>query len=353
MSAMEPWAMTWGKLIGATSFAWCGGAICLAAYLAGSPEPHAPKVALFMVAGALLVHSVMLIGSVIAARKAVVRNSSTAWVLAIALVIAGPWVSALSTGGADITWWGRGHLRIDFLLASAAAFAAWGVLGGHRLLCQELRVRTAPWAWLGFVLFVCVYIAGFGIRAHDTFGQQRNVVLIAGFMVCLAAVYPLLLSEASGAMAVRRLVLRFEARDWRRLLEETPLWPVTLILAFAFCALIVVLVGFRPAEEGPFRSLVLAPVPLFLLAVRDAAIYMFFALARQPRRAETATLFYLILLYWLVPMLLRTAGGERVADLVLPPFWAQPGYAALIAALQAAAVIAAALWRWRTNYGRR
>jgi len=79
---------------------------------------------------------------------------------------------------------------------------------------------------------------------------------------------------------------------------------------------------------------------------------MFFALARVPRRAEAATLFYLTLLYWLVPMLLRTLGGERLADLVLPPFWEQPGYAAVIAALQAAVAIGAALWRWRANYGR-
>jgi hypothetical protein len=94
-------------------------------------------------------------------------------------------------------------------------------------------------------------------------------------------------------------------------------------------------------------------VPLLLLAVRDAAIFMFFALARQPRRAEAAAIFYLALLYWLIPMLLRTAGANGIADFVLPPFWERPGFAATIAALQAAAMIAAALWRWRRNYGSR
>ena len=134
-------------------------------------------------------------------------------------------------------------------------------------------------------------------------------------------------------------------------MEETPLWPVSLALAFAFCALTVVMVGPRGSNDSIIRGVVLAPVPLVLLAVRDTALYMFFALARQPRRVETATIFYLALLYWLVPMLLNAAGAKGIAELVLPPFWERPGLATAVAAVQAVAVVAAASWRWRKNYG--
>jgi hypothetical protein len=350
MSAIEPWAMTWGKLLGAPAFAWYGGLLCLGVYLAVSPEPDAPKVAVFMVAGAFLVHAIALIGSVVAARKALVRSSSSAWVLGIVLVIVGPWMSILSSGDAEIGWWGRGWKRFDFLLVSTAVFAAWAVFGAHRLMCQELRVRTLPWAWLVFLLFISGYIAGFGIRPSDAPGQAMDVVLIAGLLVSLASMYPLLFSESSGAMVVRRLMLRASAAEWRRLLEETPLWTVTLVLALLFCTLTVLFAGARTDGDDILRAAVLAPVPLFLLASRDAAIYLFFAFARQPRRAETATIFYLLLLYWLLPMLLRAAGGNTAGDLVLPPFWERPGYAAAIAAVQAAAAISAAVWRWRRNY---
>jgi hypothetical protein len=351
MSAIEPWSMTWGKLIGAPAFAWYGGAICLVAYLAVSPERNAPKMALFLVAGMVLLAAIALIGSIVAGRKAIARSSSSAWVMGIVLVFVGPWMSVLSASDADISWWGRNWARLDFLLGSTIVFAAWAVFGAHRLMSQELRVRTTPWAWVAFLLFVSAYIAGFGIRYHDTSGQEANVVVIAGLIVSMATIYPLLFSEASGAMAVRRLLLRVAARDRRRLLEETPLWPVSLALAIVFCLLTVTLVGPRGSEESFFRGVVLAPVPLVLLAVRDAALFMFFALARQPRRAEAATIFYLLLLYWLVPMLLRTAGAQGISDLVLPPFWERPGFAAAVAAAQAAMVIAAALWRWRKNYG--
>jgi hypothetical protein len=52
-----------------------------------------------------------------------------------------------------------------------------------------------------------------------------------------------------------------------------------------------------------------------------------------------------------VPVLLRTAGADSLADFVLPPFWDRPGFATAVIAVQAAVVIGAATWRWRRNYG--
>lgn len=350
MSAIEPWAMTWGKLVGATSFAWYGGLICLVVYTWASPPENAIKSMLFLFSGAVLLHALALNGSAIAASRGMVRGNSSLWVIVLALFIVGPWMSALNSGEAEISWWGRNWKRIDFLLASTVLFAAWAVLGAYRMLCQELRVRTLPWAWVAFLVYVGFYIAGFGIRPNDTLDQQKNVVLIAVMIVSLAATYPLLFSDIGGAMAVRRLILRASQGQWRRLLEETPMWPVTLALAAVFCLATVVLAGSRPGSSEFLRTIVLAPLPLLLLAIRDAALFLFFAFARQPRRAEAAALFYLLLLYWLVPMLLRAVGFEGVSDLVLPPFWERPGIATAVAAVQACAMVAAAIWRWRKNY---
>ena len=36
MSALQPWAMTWGKLAGATSYGWYGGLICLLVAVPGA-----------------------------------------------------------------------------------------------------------------------------------------------------------------------------------------------------------------------------------------------------------------------------------------------------------------------------
>ena len=351
LSSLEPWTMTWGKLAGAPSFGWYGGAMCLLLYLVFSPGPDRLEHAGLMLSSALLLHSISLVGAITAARRGLVRTSAGSWMLGLLLLFAGPGISIVFADNADIGWWGVARDRIAFLLASFTVFAAWGVFGAHRLMCQELRVRTTPWAWAAFLLFVAVYFAGFGIRATDTVGQQVNVVLIAGLIATLAAIYPLLFTEATGAMTVRRVLLRVAGRDWRRALQEMPLWPVTLALGFAFCALTVLLAGPRDGENPLFGTAVLAPIPLFLLVLRDAALYMFFALARQAKRAEAATIFYLLLLYWLVPMLLRASGAKRAADFVLPPFWDQPGLAAVVALAQAVGIGAAVVWRWRKNYG--
>lgn len=351
LSALEPWTMTWGKLVGAPAFGWYGGAICIALYLVFSPEQDRFAHAALMFASAVLLHSMALIGGVTAARRGMVRSSASGWMLGVVFLFGIPWASLLASGEEDVLWWGIGRLRIDFWLASCVVFAAWGVFGAHRLMCQELRVRTTPWAWAAFLMFIAAYIAGFGIRASDSIGKQANVFLIAGLIVTLAAIYPLVLTEATGAMVVRRVLLRIRARDWRRAMQETPLWPVTLALAFVFCMATVLFAGPRGDDKSVFGAVVLAPVPLFLLVLRDVLLYLFFALARQPRRAEAATIFYLMLLYWLVPMLLHAWGAGNIAELVLPPFWERPGQAAGVAAVQAALVGAAALWRWRRNYG--
>ena len=104
-------------------------------------------------------------------------------------------------------------------------------------------------------------------------------------------------------------------------------------------------------DRGSFlHEIGLAPVAVMLFAVRDAAIFQFFALARQPRRVEAATAFYLLLLYGIVPALLKAMGADFVADLVLPPLFKNPALATAIVAAQAGLAIALAYWRWRTTH---
>jgi len=84
-----------------------------------------------------------------------------------------------------------------------------------------------------------------------------------------------------------------------------------------------------------------------LFAVRDAAIFQFFALARQPRRVEAATLFYLVLLYGLLPGLLTVSGAEAIAKFILPPLAHSPAMTTVIMSIQAAIAIGLAYARWR------
>lgn len=59
--------------------------------------------------------------------------------------------------------------RVDFVLGSALVFAGWAVLGAYRVMCQELQVRTTPWAWLVFSLFLTRAARGPERAAADEF----------------------------------------------------------------------------------------------------------------------------------------------------------------------------------------
>ncbi|HYN64870.1 MAG TPA: hypothetical protein VES36_09740, partial [Candidatus Limnocylindrales bacterium] len=305
MSAIGPWAMTWGKLFGSASFAWYGGLMALAVVMLAAPRgwAHPPmKIAALIVCGSLLAQGAACFVGLVAARKGYARPGAFSVLLVVLLlVLIGP-VTSLVGGDvqAPAKWWGQSYERMNFVLASAACFAAWAVFGCYRVMCSELQVRTVPWAFVAFAAFLTAYLPGFWIVPEAGPAGMLNVVLIGGLLVAGALTYIQLFSEQSGVLVFRRVQLRLRRGETRRALEELPCWPVGLALAGVFCVLGVLLLDpIAPpgASDGILR---LVPLPVFLLLARDAAILLVFSFARQPRRVEAATLFYLVLLYGIV-----------------------------------------------------
>lgn len=353
MSAIGPWAMTWGKLFGSSAFAWYGGLMSLAVVLLAAPRgwEHPPaKVAALIVSVSLLVQGMACFAGLVAARKGYARQGAFSVMLVVLLLIfMGPAASLVGAEGhLPAQWWGQSYERVNFVLASAACFAAWAVFGCYRLMCAELQVRTLPWAFVAFTAFLTAYLPGFWIVPEAGFAGMLNVVLIGGLLIAAALTYVQLLSEHSGVIVFRRVLLRLRRGETRRALEELPCWPIGLALAGAFSVLGLALLDPIATPGGSDRSLALVPLPVFLLLARDAAILLVFAFAWQPRRVETATFFYLVLLYGIVPALLKAAGMETIAELVLPPVLEAPGKATLVAAVQLAIAVALVRWRLRS-----
>ncbi len=349
MSAIGPWAMTWGKLFGAPSFTWYGGAILLVIFVAaGWTTMKIPivKFALVMVMFAVMLHAAALAGSVMAARKAVARRGIGLLVLVLVLfVLIIPASRLADQFGEWMRWWRVSFNNADFILASVCAFAAWAVFGAYRAMCNELEIRTLPWALPAFIAFSAVYSAGFVVNTH--IGGNLGSALLAGVVLSLTFVYVMMLGEVSGASVWQRLRTRARAAQWLRALQELPLWMVALATGLVF-AVAAIYTQFPGGRSGVLREIGLAPVALMLYAVRDAAILQFFALARRPRRVEAATLFYLMLLYLLVPNVLSAMNLELAVSIVRPNIVERPIFAAAVLAAQAAIAIALAWWRWRT-----
>ena len=344
LTSIGPWQMTYGKLVGATVFAWYGGAICIALFvLTGMGWLDAPvlKLAGLVVAAAVLCHAVAFNATLMSAQRnpGTRTSSGLLWVLVLLIAI-GPLRGLLTVDDRTLAWWGETYAVMTFVLASAVVFAAWAVFGAYRNMCSALHVPTLPWALVAFLGFVSVYVAGFPM---ELIGSAAGLVAVVGVGVSLLACYALLFMEQTGAMTLRRLQMRLSRRQWRQALEELPGWPVALLVALLF-ALGTELTS---VQDGGQRRMAGTSFALWLFAVRDAALMHFFAFARQPRRVVATTVFYLVLLYVVLPWLLWALHVNALAIVLWPFSSAQPTPNTAAIAMQAVIALFLAAWRWR------
>lgn len=352
MSAIGPWAMTWGKLLGAPAFASYGGAILLLIFLTTNITLGVPvlRTASLMICGTVLLHATALNASVLAAHKGVTyRGTGVIVILLLALPLIFLGTSVLDSAERTVRWWGLSMPPIDMLLGAAVTFGAWALLGAYRSMCNALEIRTTPWALPSFVVFAATFVAGFANRGEAKDPSGFFGIMVCGVVIAATLGYLLLFAEKSGATAWQRLRVRVCASQWRRALQELPLWLVALAWGMLFA--LAATFASSGASKGTFPFEVgFAPVAVMLFAIRDAAIFQFFALAHQPSRVEAATVFYLIMLYGIVPGLLQVMGAGTLSQLVLPPLVKNTANATAIMLVQAAIATGLAYWRWRTTH---
>ena len=318
LSTLTPWEMTWGKLFGATAFAWYGGLVCLAVFLATSHATSVAsplKTALTAILLAILLQASAIASALHMSRKGGAQHRRSAgFLVLIAVLYIVPF--ALSRGWESqmpVNWYGSYFNSSSFTLASAAVFAAWAVTGAYRAMCQGLAVRTTPAVWIAFLAFVSVYAAGFAFG--DAKISTAQALLFSGLITSVAMSYVMLFTEPSGPLVVRRVMRQFDLSQWRRVAEETPCWPITLAIA-ALCAVLLAVMNIN-SSWMPI-GWAMAPVPLVLMLARDAGILMFFLAAPKPKRAEGTTLVYILVLDWILPGMLYAMNLDMLARLVLP-----------------------------------
>ena len=94
----------------------------------------------------------------------------------------------------------------------------------------------------------------------------------------------------------------------------------------------------------------MTPVPSVLLAARDAAIFLFFAAAAQPRRVAGTTIVYMLLLDWILPGLLYAIGLTQAAGLIFPFGAGNPWLQCVSALAQAVFALWLAYRRIQVNF---
>lgn len=351
LSALSPWAMTWGKWLGATSITWLGGLVCLVVFMSTAHQLSAATVKLISIqalAGALFVQGLSLIGALaIAGHPKRLKGPLGARLVGVICGLAYAYFAFRLGNDEVVRWYGQNVQALVFSTTFLVATTLWIIVGAYRLMCGELQVPIRPWLWPLFLLYCTLVIGGFFVEPAASLATLR-VVAAAGLMCALVAMYLCAFTLFRDPLALRRIWRYTHDGQWRRAFEEWPLWLCSLAVALVWATLGASL-GDQGALINAVENIGLAAIPLFLYAVRDMLILLAASNGARPERAEIATMIYLGLLYWLVPALLEMLGLDAMSLALRPKYWLHPVQATGILLVQ---IVVCASWAYHA-YGLR
>ncbi|MBP7650673.1 MAG: hypothetical protein KA744_12585, partial [Phenylobacterium sp.] len=312
LSALTPWSMTWGKLLGASSLAWiCAltGVALMAGLMLVQGQPGALWMLAFLIALALFLQAICLAAALIGVRKAraegrVARAGGVLWGLIFGLILLlgvagssgfqrGAGLSGLSSflyARGDITWWGQVFPAIAFRTVATLAFAGWGLAGAWRLMRLELQMKNLPVVWPGFLIFLAVFLGGFAYQP----GALAAPLLVGALAVALAA-YAGAFAEPADRVRLRQFGASAAKGDLARALPLTPAAVIPFILA-----LILVVAAFVVGGAGSMFSQGPDPAQaaaLLAFVLRDLAVITLFRFGPRPQRGDFGAVVALALLY--------------------------------------------------------
>ncbi len=360
LSALAPWTLTWGKLVGATARPWLvAGLSLLIAFLqlaSVTSFSHALFWAIVAVGLGVLMQASGLAVGLIEIRKSRAagrppgQRSPGLWLLALALLGAGGVIWAhthmiwsanlhggvLTPGHEPLLWWGRTYDPVRFAAVSLVVFAVCAVGWAWRLMRLELQMRNLPWAWVGFVMIAALYVAGFDAPADADVGVLDHRLALAG-AACAICAYLGALIEPADAVRARQFLAAlnpFEGLDLERLIWTTPLVAKPLALTailFLWDAII------RKRDAGAPQTLLTLATLAFVL--RDLGVIAGLRF-RRPGRGDFGVWMRLALIYVVGGLVGRLFGGVGGPALFIPTLHPQ-GWSLIAGAIQAVAA-----WTW-------
>ncbi|MGN7503328.1 MAG: hypothetical protein ACTHPO_10145 [Alphaproteobacteria bacterium] len=307
MSAIGPWQLVFGKLFGATSYAWYFGLPLLVVMALSYPEDafgrNTPPVWVFLVASVLSAvfgHASALLTSLTSIHNERMRvivplligMMVAQW--AFQVIIGFEWIT--SNGRAQ--WYGIELSQTSFDLYSVLFVLFWVVIGLQRLIRLELQYKNAPLVWMAFVATAAVYVAGLYPQGKDPIFAQFNkgMPYLIAFTVIVGFVYVKMLESARDIMPYKRCLAAWRGKDWAQLYMDVPRWAVTLCFALP---LLIILPFLFPAEDGKVHfSVFNLGFGMLLFTLRDGLVLHALLLGQKMRFVSFKVLFYYFLVYF-------------------------------------------------------
>lgn len=364
MSGLSAWQMVWGKLLGGTAFPWFCGLLCLALMDVTMLSRHVQQTDVLLlnadlIVSGLVAHAVSLGVALLLLRKAQLRRRlMVTFAQVCGLVVYSNSlfsdVSSLINGLDQVQWYGHLYPAIPFHLISLALFGLWAWFGLYRVMRLELQYSNWPWAWIAFLAFVILYVAGFA--DHD--GQKLSAWLTAPFVTCVLLTYLSFLGEPKDPVRYRWGLIALRSGEIGKALSFIPLWLISYLVTAAVGVVLALLLPSQPltdlgdsylkhlwADIGP-RPQVLVIASLFFVA-RDILFLLWLNFGAGRKRADIAGLIYLLIAYFPLASIISFVGGFRLLPIVMPYDAGNPviTFCPVLAEIVVLAILVLARWR--------
>lgn len=363
LTALSPWALSWGKILGSTLFAWYMGVWCLlaiafASWLSNDIDTelliHAhPVLSIFYLVGiALLFHTTAILASITQLEKTHTLIKRTIFVPIVALMCASMFapviLQKIPTEATNVYWF---YLSISaplFATLSIYLHLAWFLCATTMLMRTELQFVNTIWVWLAFLAFESLYWIGFTFAPsldrfspfalYDAKLQLPIISVRMGivFLLCYFFAYVMAAVENINVIEIRNALRNRLTGHLTLISNILPRWVPTFLLTLFFGIVLLISIAIESDLETRMVTLVFALIAFML---RDIGLFVFFDLAGKKRHVTTAIV-YLFLLYVIIPAIIKLLH----LSFLLPIFYPRPDYHPIYA-LAAPIIQAAIVWR--------
>ncbi|NWG46692.1 MAG: hypothetical protein HXY25_09120 [Alphaproteobacteria bacterium] len=362
LSALGAYQLVWGKLFGATIYAWYGGAFILAALAFAELSTDGAGAAVTAVAYHLLIgvfaHAVAMLASLLAVRRRYAHRRIDVALFLIAGLIAASvgssfWTAAeVAPAGATVSWFAFEPGMRAFFLGSLLIFVLWALIGCYRLMRTELQYRNSPVVFAGFLLYLMAYVAGLGASlelveplTRAGWAEMNTLYVSLAAAVAYGLLYAMAFLDPKDWVRYRWIGAALGRGAVLPALGALQGWMVAG-LAFLACMgwLLLTAAPVRLAGEAVAdpRLFILA---LVLFVLRDLALILFFNARADTRRGDLGALVCIALLYLVPVAMFGPWGAIGTLALFVPSPEAGSLTSVLSAGVQAALALALLLAR--------
>jgi hypothetical protein len=191
---------------------------------------------------------------------------------------------------------------------------------------RELKMKNGPLVWLGFLVFIGFYVAGFDAwLPHEAVMANWDVVALRLALASTAfgaLTYVMVLLEPKDRVLYRWYGSRIASGAGSSALWSLQAWIMSY-LATLVVAVALIWWLFAQGFGALYPAIAIAGLGFL---TRDAAIFVFSAAAR--RRGDLAAVVLLFALYVLIPAILDGVGLKSVLPFFYPtpsaPVWLGP-----------------------------